>query len=168
MMDSSMLSFSSAEMTNLCSLRCGKINVHGTSAHADPRKGRLVVLFGREDQMFRVRWYERNAPACEDEYIVFPTEAEFQRVANVKDGRVWDLNFHGDRHVLFWVQEPASEKDEEIFAKINGFLLGKVSPLVEPTAQASGADAFLSGMKNGPGGSGSGAGGASSMDIDKP
>lgn len=55
--------------------------------------------------------------------ILFPDDAKFERVPQCTTGRVYVLRFNSsDRRLFFWMQEPKTDKDDELCTRVNQIL----------------------------------------------
>ncbi|KAH8962121.1 hypothetical protein BDL97_05G086300 [Sphagnum fallax] len=97
----------------LFEFRAGKMMTNGTRVTPDPRKG-LVRLSKSEDTLTHFQWWDRTLNLMEDDQIIFPEEASFEKVGQ-SSGRVYLLSFkHDDRKFFFWMQETRQENDGDI------------------------------------------------------
>lgn len=105
----------------LLEFRAGKMLMEGTRVVADPRKG--LVRIGRgEEGLVHIQWLDRSNNTVEDDQIVFPEEAVFEKVGQAS-GRVYLLKFQtDDRKCFFWMQEPRADGDEELCNSVNVYL----------------------------------------------
>lgn len=89
----------------------------------DPRKG-TISLF-KSDDLTHFCWIDRATGKIEDELIVFPDDAKFEKVPQCTTGRVYVLHMPScqARH-FFWLQEPKVDKDEEYCKVVNDFMNG--------------------------------------------
>ncbi|XP_077222480.1 26S proteasome regulatory subunit RPN13-like [Tasmannia lanceolata] len=96
----------------------GKMFTEGTRVIPDTRKG--LIRIGRgEEGLVHIQWLDRSQNVVEDDQIVFPDEAVFEKV-NQSSGRVYLLKFNTDsRKFFFWMQEPRSDGDSEICSSVN-------------------------------------------------
>ncbi|KAJ7532481.1 hypothetical protein O6H91_13G005400 [Diphasiastrum complanatum] len=102
----------------LLEFRAGKMMLQGAHVHADPRKGLLRVVKGDEG-LIHFQWVDRGLNMVEDDQIVFPDEAVFEKVQQ-STGRVYILKFiHDDRRFFFWMQEPELERDDQLCKDVN-------------------------------------------------
>ncbi|KAL0337170.1 UNVERIFIED_CONTAM: 26S proteasome regulatory subunit RPN13 [Sesamum calycinum] len=101
--------------------RAGKMRMDGSRVVPDSRKG--LVRIGRgEEGLVHFQWLDRSLNFVEDDQIVFPDEAVFEKV-NQTSGRVYILKFHtDDRKFFFWMQEPKAENDAQLCNSINFYL----------------------------------------------
>lgn len=101
--------------------RAGKMSLQGTTVVPDARKG-LVRIARGEEGLVHFQWLDRNRNVVEDDQIVFPDEAAFEKV-NQSPGRVYILKFNSDdRKFFFWMQEPRAEGDAELCSTVNQYL----------------------------------------------
>ncbi|KAJ3042689.1 adhesion regulating molecule 1 [Rhizophlyctis rosea] len=106
---------------NLVEIRAGKCTRSGTTVTPDERKGLLFLR--QEDDLMHLYWKDRKTNATEDDLIIFPHEAQLHKVTQVTDGRVYVLKFQSSSQKLFfWLQEPKTDKDEELIKKINNLI----------------------------------------------
>nr|GEW71234.1 26S proteasome regulatory subunit RPN13 [Tanacetum cinerariifolium] len=105
----------------LLEFRAGKMLMEGTRVVADSRKG--LVRIGRgEEGLVHIQWLDRSTNTVEDDQIVFPEEAVFEKVGQAS-GRVYLLKFQtDDRKCFFWMQEPRADGDEELCNSVNLYL----------------------------------------------
>jgi hypothetical protein len=97
----------------LLEIRAGRMDVNGTRITPDPRKG-LIRLVKAEDTLLHFQWWDRTRCTLEDDQIVFPDEAVFEKVGQ-SSGRVYLLKFkHDDRRSFFWMQEADKGMDADI------------------------------------------------------
>lgn len=105
----------------LLEFRAGKMLLEGTRVIPDSRKG-LVRIGKGEEGLVHFQWLDRSLNIVEDDQIVFPDEAVFEKV-NQSAGRVYILKFHtDDRKFFFWMQEPKAENDAQLCNSINLYL----------------------------------------------
>jgi len=113
---------------NLVEFRAGKMNMRGKMVHPDKRKGQVYV-YQSEDSLMHFCWKDRTKGTVEDDLIIFPDDIEFKRVAQCTTGRVYLLRFSSsNRKFFFWMQEPKSDKDEELSKKVNEVLNNPPTP----------------------------------------
>ncbi|CAN1340427.1 26S proteasome regulatory subunit RPN13 [Linum perenne] len=83
--------------------RAGKMHLEGKRVLPDPRKG-LVRIDQGEEGLIHFQWLDRVLNVVEDDQIIFPEEAVFEKV-NQASGRVYILKFNtDDRKFFFWMQ----------------------------------------------------------------
>lgn len=101
--------------------RAGKMRLEGSRVLPDSRKG--LVRIGRgEEGLVHFQWLDRSQNIVEDDQIVFPDEAVFEKV-NQSSGRVYILKFHtDDRKFFFWMQEPNADNDIVLCSSVNLYL----------------------------------------------
>ncbi|CAL9234309.1 unnamed protein product [Arabidopsis halleri] len=101
--------------------RAGKMSLQGTRVVPDARKG-LVRIARGDEGLIHFQWLDRNQNTVEDDQIVFPDEALFEKV-NQSSDRVFILKFNSDdRKLFFWMQEPRAEGDAELCSLVNQYL----------------------------------------------
>ncbi|ANM63255.1 regulatory particle non-ATPase 13 [Arabidopsis thaliana] len=101
--------------------RAGKMSLQGTRVVPDARKG-LVRIARGDEGLIHFQWLDRNQNTVEDDQIVFPDEALFEKV-NQSSDRVYILKFNSDdRKLFFWMQEPRAEGDAELCSSVNQYL----------------------------------------------
>lgn len=101
--------------------RAGKMIMDGKRVVPDTRKG--LVRVGRgEEGLVHLQWLDRSSNVVEDDQIVFPDEAVFEKV-DQSSGRVYIMKFHtDDRKFFFWMQEPKAENDTQLCNSVNLYL----------------------------------------------
>lgn len=98
--------------------RAGKMVFEGTRVTPDTRKG-LVRIARGEEGLVHFQWLDRTNNVLEDDQIVFPDEAVFEKV-NQASGRIYILKFNTDnRKFFFWMQEPKAEGDSQLCNSVN-------------------------------------------------
>lgn len=98
--------------------RAGKMLFEGKRVVPDTRKG-LVRIARGEEGLVHFQWIDRTKNAVEDDQIVFPDEAVFEKV-NQSSGRVYILKFNtDDRKFMFWMQEPNADGDSQLCSLTN-------------------------------------------------
>ncbi|XP_030943073.1 26S proteasome regulatory subunit RPN13 isoform X1 [Quercus lobata] len=98
--------------------RAGKMLFEGKRVVPDTRKG-LVRIARGEEGLVHFQWIDRTKNAVEDDQIVFPDEAVFEKV-NQSSGRVYILKFNtDDRKFMFWMQEPNADGDSQLCSLAN-------------------------------------------------
>lgn len=94
--------------------------MENTTVKPDLRKGLFRLIRG--EGFLRVQWRERSQDYPEDDILVFPDEANFEKVQQ-SSGRVYLLKFkHDDRKHFFWMQEPNDKGDLGICGTIDYYL----------------------------------------------
>ncbi|KAJ1694232.1 hypothetical protein LUZ63_010930 [Rhynchospora breviuscula] len=116
--------------------RAGKMLLEGTQVVPDTRKG--LVRIGRgEEGLLHFQWLDRSQNIVEDDQIVFPDEAVFEKVTQ-SSGRVYILKFTSDnRKFFFWMQEPSAEGDLEICNSVNTCLNRPLDMMGDDEAEGS-------------------------------
>ncbi|XP_039840580.1 26S proteasome regulatory subunit RPN13-like isoform X2 [Panicum virgatum] len=105
----------------MCEFRAGKMSLEGTRVVPDTRKG-LVQVGRGEEGLVHFQWLDRGQNIVEDDQIVFPDEAVFEKVTE-SSGRVYILKFkHDSRKFFFWMQEPNADGDSQICIQVNAYL----------------------------------------------
>ncbi|GJN11519.1 hypothetical protein PR202_ga29718 [Eleusine coracana subsp. coracana] len=109
------------DMDIMCEFRAGKMSLEGTRVIPDTRKG--LVRIGRgEEGLVHFQWLDRGQNVVEDDQIIFPDEAVFEKVT-ASSGRVYILKFrHDDRKFFFWMQEPNADEDSQICIQVNAYI----------------------------------------------
>ncbi|XP_010046881.2 26S proteasome regulatory subunit RPN13 [Eucalyptus grandis] len=101
--------------------RAGKMRLEGTRVVPDARKG-LVRIARGEEGLMHFQWLDRTLNVLEDDQIIFPEEAVFEKV-NQASGRVYILKFNSDdRKFFFWMQEPNAEGDAQLCNSVNFYI----------------------------------------------
>ncbi|KNA11319.1 hypothetical protein SOVF_136340 [Spinacia oleracea] len=98
--------------------RAGKMLFEGKRVTPDSRKG-LVRIARGDEGLIHFQWLDRVQNVIEDDQIVFPEEAVFEKVEQAS-GRVYILKFNtDDRKFFFWMQEPKAEDDQQLCHSVN-------------------------------------------------
>lgn len=116
--------------------RAGKLILQGTRVIPDTRKG--LVRIGRGDEgLVHFQWLDRTLNIVEDDQIIFPEEAVFEKVAQSSE-RVFILKFSSDdRKFFFWMQEPKSDGDIQICNSVNSCFNRPLDIIGEEEAESS-------------------------------
>eukprot|EP00850_Spirogloea_muscicola_P012152 SM000077S21626 [mRNA] locus=s77:503682:512513:- [translate_table: standard] len=102
----------------LYQFRAGKMTMQGTTVHPDRRKG-LVRIFKGEDELMRFQWLNRRTFVDEEDFIVYPDDATFEKVTETDD-RVYLVSLRRSKRKLFlWMQEPDQDQDEAVCRRVN-------------------------------------------------
>ncbi|PRQ36987.1 putative 26S proteasome complex ubiquitin receptor, subunit Rpn13, UCH-binding protein [Rosa chinensis] len=110
--------------------RAGKMAFEGKRVIPDTRKG-LVRIARGEEGLVHFQWLDRNQNVVEDDQIVFPDEAVFEKV-NQASGRVYILKFNtDDRKFFFWMQEPKAEDDTQLCTSVNYYINRPIEEILE-------------------------------------
>ncbi|CAL4902456.1 unnamed protein product [Urochloa decumbens] len=105
----------------VCEFRAGKMSLEGTRVVPDTRKG-LVRVGKGEEGLVHFQWLDRGQNIVEDDQIIFPDEAVFEKVTQ-SSGRVYILKFMQDsRKFFFWMQEPNADGDSQICNQVNAYI----------------------------------------------
>lgn len=111
------------EPRSVVEFRAGKMTLANRIVTPDKRKG-LVYLKLDESQLLHYCWKDRNNGRVEDDFIIFPGDADFCKVPQCTTGRVFLLKFkNSSRKFFYWMQEPKEDKDEDICKKVNDLIL---------------------------------------------
>ncbi|XP_028760050.1 26S proteasome regulatory subunit RPN13 [Neltuma alba] len=101
--------------------RAGKMFLEGKKVCPDTRKGLIRIAKG-EEGLVHFQWLDRIQNFVEDDQIIFPNEAVFEKV-NQASGRVYILRFNSDdRKFFFWMQEPNADGDSQLCNSVNDHL----------------------------------------------
>jgi 26S proteasome regulatory subunit N13 len=114
----------------LVEFRAGKMNLDTSSkmVTADARKG-TVAVYQNDDQLMHFTWKDRGTGTVEEDLTIFPDDCEFVNVPACTTGRVYVLKFKTcSKRMFFWMQEPKSDKDEDLCKKINDALNNPPAP----------------------------------------
>ncbi|KDP44310.1 hypothetical protein JCGZ_19177 [Jatropha curcas] len=116
--------------------RAGKMFFDGKKVVPDTRKG-LVRIARGEEGLVHFQWLDRDRNVVEDDQIIFPDEAVFEKV-NQASGRVYILKFNtDDRKFFFWMQEPKTEDDWQLCSSTNYYINRPLEFLGEDEPDAS-------------------------------
>ncbi|KAM5533464.1 hypothetical protein V8D89_012902 [Ganoderma adspersum] len=88
----------------------------------DPTKGAILLQNG-EDGLLHFIWKNRTNNDAEEDLILFPGDATFQKVEQSAWGRTYVLKFSSSnqRH-FFWMQDADGSRDEEFVGNVNRLL----------------------------------------------
>ncbi|GMJ01530.1 regulatory particle non-ATPase 13 [Hibiscus trionum] len=105
----------------LLEFRAGKMLLEGKRVVPDTRKGLIRIARG-EEGLIHFQWLDRTQNVIEDDQIIFPDEAVFEKVNQTSD-RVYILKFNtDDRKFFFWMQEPEADDDSQLCITVNNFI----------------------------------------------
>ncbi|CCM03498.1 uncharacterized protein FIBRA_05632 [Fibroporia radiculosa] len=90
---------------------------------ANPTKGAIILLNG-EDGLLHFIWKNRVTNDVEEDLILFPSDATFNKVEQSAWGRTYVLKFSSSnqRH-FFWMQDADSSRDAEFVSNVNRLLV---------------------------------------------
>jgi len=132
--------------SSLVQMKCGKMNLAGTTISSDARKG-MLALRKSEDGLMHLIWKDRTANQVVDDLIVFEGDASIRRLDECKDGYGMLLEFSQTaRKLFFYSQEPRKKgadwenttKEKELMDKVNAILTGGPAAAA-PASAATGA-----------------------------
>eukprot|EP00088_Acartia_fossae_P027829 TRINITY_DN2859_c0_g1_i1.p1 TRINITY_DN2859_c0_g1~~TRINITY_DN2859_c0_g1_i1.p1 ORF type:complete len:424 (-),score=188.89 TRINITY_DN2859_c0_g1_i1:279-1550(-) len=132
----------------LVEFRAGKMSLDTSTkmVTADARKG-MVSIFQNEDQLMHFTWKDRGTGTVEEDLTIFPDDCEFVHVPACTTGRVYVLKFKTcTKRMFFWMQEPKSDKDEDLCKKVNDALNNPPAP---GSSRSSGGNSGLGGLPPG-------------------
>ncbi|XP_003748186.1 proteasomal ubiquitin receptor ADRM1-B [Galendromus occidentalis] len=113
---------SSSQSKYLVEFKAGKCTQKGKLVTPDKRKG-LVYIQQTDDSLIHFCWKDRTTGQTEEDLIMFPGDAEFEKVTQCTTGRVFVLKFKSNnKHCFYWMQEPKTDKDDDFKTKVNQFL----------------------------------------------
>jgi len=122
--------------------RAGRMNYDGKIVAPDKRKGLIHIYLNQEDSLNHFTWKDRTTGAAELDLIIFPEDATFKRIPKCTTGRVYLLEYTQTKQkYFFWLQEPKTDKDDEIERKVNQSLNGVEADTTQtqPTTQSTSA-----------------------------
>ncbi|XP_065847976.1 26S proteasome regulatory subunit RPN13 [Euphorbia lathyris] len=135
-MDSSSTQDFPAMQEIMLEFRAGKMRLENKKVVPDTRKG-LVRIARGDEGLVHFQWLDRVQNVMEDDQIIFPDEAVFEKV-NQASGRVYILKFNtDDRKFFFWMQEPKVEDDWQLCSSVNYFINRPLEFLAEEEPDAS-------------------------------
>jgi len=76
-----------------------------------------------EEGLLHLTWKNRETNAVEDDLIIFPGEATFQKVGQSPEGRTFVLKFSSsDQKHFFWIQDATTYSLDDLERNVNGLL----------------------------------------------
>ncbi|CAO3594487.1 unnamed protein product [Absidia cylindrospora] len=105
---------------HLVQFNAGKCIREGNMLKPDLRKGMIYMDQGN-DQLMHFYWKERKYNSePEDDLIIFPDEAELQKVPECTTGRVLVLKYKtSNQQLFFWMQKLDSDLDDTVIQRVN-------------------------------------------------
>ncbi|KAI0699282.1 adhesion regulating molecule [Cerioporus squamosus] len=110
----------------------------------DPTKGAILLQNG-EDGLLHFIWKNRSNNNVEEDLILFPGDATFNKVEQSAWGRTYVLKFSSsDQRHFFWMQDADGSRDEEFVGNVNRLLADpSIVPIwysdgYNPNSQAAG------------------------------
>ncbi|XP_057980408.1 26S proteasome regulatory subunit RPN13 isoform X8 [Malania oleifera] len=135
-MGSSMVDAVPAMQEIMLEFRAGKMCCEGKRVVPDTRKG-LVRIARGEEGLVHFQWLDRIQNVVDDDQIVFPDEAVFEKVDQAS-GRVYILKFNtDDRKFFFWMQEPKADGDAQLCDSVNYYINRPLEFIAEDEPDAS-------------------------------
>ncbi|KAI8332984.1 proteasome complex subunit Rpn13 ubiquitin receptor-domain-containing protein [Blakeslea trispora] len=105
--------------SHLVEFNAGKVIREGNLLKPDLRKG-VIYMDQSDDQLMHFYWKERKFSEPQDDFIIFPDEAELTRVEQCTTGRVYCLQFKSSsQKVFYWMQSKDADKDEALVNRVN-------------------------------------------------
>jgi len=102
-----------------CEFRAGRMDWDGKMVTADKRKGKIILMTSEEEQLMHFQWQDREKNETAVDLIVI-NDAYLEKIEKCKTGRVYLLRFtSSNKKLFFWMQEPKTDKDEELMKKFN-------------------------------------------------
>jgi len=99
--------------------RAGRMDWDGRMVTADKRKGKIVLMTVEDEQLMHFQWHDRDKNETAVDLIVI-NDAYLEKIEKCKTGRVYLLRFtSSNKKLFFWMQEPKTDKDEELMKKFN-------------------------------------------------
>ncbi|XP_034552291.1 proteasomal ubiquitin receptor ADRM1-like isoform X2 [Notolabrus celidotus] len=133
----------------LVEFRAGKMTMKGSTVTPDKRKGQVYIQ-QTDDSLIHFCWKDRTTGNVDDDLIIFPDDCEFKRVNQCTTGRVYVLKFKaGSKRLFFWMQEPKTDKDEEVCRKVNEYLNNPPMPGALSSGGSGGHDLSALGGEGG-------------------
>ncbi|KAI8596289.1 adhesion regulating molecule, partial [Dissophora ornata] len=87
----------------------------------EPTKG--LVYLDEEDGLMHFYWKNRTTDEIEDDFILFPGDAELIPVPQCTTGRVVMLQFKSSSQTLFfWLQDASTARDDFILQRVNALI----------------------------------------------
>ncbi len=87
---------------------------------AEPRRGQIALV--KKNDLLHFQWKDRSSGVVEDDRIVFPGEAKFQKI---ETGRATDRVYIfqlAQQRTIFWLQDKDTAKDEENVKKVSDYM----------------------------------------------
>lgn len=108
---------------SLVEFKAGKMEMRDKMVHPIKKQGQVYLHQSPDDNLMHFCWKDRSSGVVEDDLILFPDDCEFKRVKECSTGRVYVLKMNSSkRKMFFWMQESATDKDDEYCRKINEYL----------------------------------------------
>jgi len=111
-------------MAGIVSFKAGRLQRRGNTNWVDPSPGKgTLQLLVDDDGLLHFQWLNRASNTVEDDLIIFPSEATFEKVAQLAGGRTYVLKFtsSNQRH-FYWLQDASTERDSHIVNNVNQLL----------------------------------------------
>ncbi|XP_068658900.1 26S proteasome regulatory subunit RPN13-like isoform X3 [Aristolochia californica] len=112
----------------LYEFRAGKMFTEGTRVIPDTRKGLLRIGRG-EEGLIHFQWLERGQTVVEDDQIIFPDEAVFEKEPNEADSQICSLvNYYINRPLdIVDVEEPEASVPLQMYEMSEDTVEDKIS-----------------------------------------
>ncbi|KIR60129.1 hypothetical protein I314_03982 [Cryptococcus bacillisporus CA1873] len=110
-------------MSYLISVPAGRAFRRENSKWVDPQPEKGLIQMKLEDDLMQLSWKSRETNRVEDELIIFPGEATFEKVSQDPTGRTHILKFSSsNQKYFFWFQRLSKEGDLRAQVDINELL----------------------------------------------
>ena len=95
-------------------------------------------MYSEQNKQTKLRWCPASSPnSAEDERIVLAGESEFKRVSTGRAGdRVYMLKYSPTQRYMYWLQDKATDKDEENLRRVNELIANPDAPAPGQVAAA--------------------------------
>ena len=113
-----LLAAAAAAPTPHLSFKAGLVELKDGTATPDKRRGTVRLL--TQESLLHLQWLTRPGDSVEVDLLLFAGSADWSKVDDCKDGRVYALKYKdSSKKQLFWMQEPLADKDAELSERIN-------------------------------------------------
>ena len=126
-------------------IRAGRMEKEGKLVKPETKKG-VFTLVNDTSGALEILWTNMNDPTDTQTTMVFPGEATFDRVTKCTTGRVFVLDFKGNRQMFWWLQESNEDRDEELLKVMKKHLEQKGSGSSGNAGSSGGAGSGQQGL----------------------
>ncbi|TFL02387.1 proteasome complex subunit Rpn13 ubiquitin receptor-domain-containing protein [Pterulicium gracile] len=109
----------------LLAFKAGRAFRRGATSSVEPSatKGAIVLSSSNDDGLLHFIWRNRATGENEEDLILFPTDASFEKITQATGGRVYVLKFSSsDQRHFFWLQDADASRDDDFVNNVNGLL----------------------------------------------
>ncbi|KAH7102274.1 adhesion regulating molecule [Auriculariales sp. MPI-PUGE-AT-0066] len=117
-------------------VRAGRCFRRDNTSWVDPQPEKGVIIVQPTDEgLIQWQWASRTTNEVHEDLLIFPTDTNFEKVDQSREGHVFSLSFaSSDQRHFYWFQDSTEARYSTYVSNINGLLQ---DPTFEPVNPAS-------------------------------